>query len=147
MVIPECSSRLSNAHALAVHCSRSKTWLIRTLLLQVRIMSQAHNRLEVTILPPYLPSEAEQKDPDLYADNVRRLYSQTLHLPLSSEASPYSLLAGSFKHLRHTASLVAPFIAVKSIICKCWLHGALRQQCSMHRFGPACTHQQHVVCA
>ena len=131
IVIPECSSRLSNAHALAVHCSRSKTWLIRTLLLQVRIMSQAHNRLEVTILPPYLPSEAEQKDPDLYADNVRRLYSQTLNLPLSSEASPNSCLARSFTHLIQNAGLVAPFIAVKSIICKCCLHGgAFRQQCT-----------------
>ena len=51
-------------------------------------MSQFYNSLNVTILPPYIPSEAERKDPDLYADNVRRLYAQHLQLPLSSEVTP-----------------------------------------------------------
>ena len=48
-------------------------------------MSQFYNSLAVTILPPYIPSEAERKDPNLYADNVRRLYARNLQLPLSSE--------------------------------------------------------------
>ena len=38
---------------------------------QLRMVCQFVNELEVTVLPPYVPGEAERSDPGLYAANVR----------------------------------------------------------------------------
>ncbi|KAK9807513.1 hypothetical protein WJX72_001238 [[Myrmecia] bisecta] len=51
-----------------------------------RLMCQFYNRMEVTILPPYIPSEPEKADPVLYANNVRSLFAKTLKLPLSDQS-------------------------------------------------------------
>ena len=40
---------------------------------QLRMVCQFVNELEVTVLPPYVPSEAERSDPGLYAANVREV--------------------------------------------------------------------------
>lgn len=54
-------------------------------------MCQFDNFLEVTILPPYVPSEEEKASPALYAKNVQKLYSKTINMPIVDQAS-YSLL-------------------------------------------------------
>ena len=38
----------------------------------MRLQTQLINLVDVEVLPPYIPSEEERKDPRLYADNVRR---------------------------------------------------------------------------
>ena len=46
------------------------------------MMCQLNNSVEVTILPPYIPSQKEQADPRIYASKVRRLFADTLQLPM-----------------------------------------------------------------
>ena len=48
---------------------------------QVRMMSQISNAVEVTVLPPYVPSEEERASPALYAQNVQALFCKTLGVP------------------------------------------------------------------
>ena len=55
---------------------------------QVRMMHQLWNTVDVTILPPYVPSEAERQDANLYAANVRKLYADRLEVPLIDEVRP-----------------------------------------------------------
>eukprot|EP01129_Flabellula_baltica_P008064 TRINITY_DN3177_c0_g1_i1.p1 TRINITY_DN3177_c0_g1~~TRINITY_DN3177_c0_g1_i1.p1 ORF type:complete len:489 (+),score=74.37 TRINITY_DN3177_c0_g1_i1:21-1487(+) len=43
-----------------------------------RLLTQFYNRAEVTFLEPYVPSEAEKKDPSLFANNVRQLMATEL---------------------------------------------------------------------
>ena len=50
----------------------STGWLL------LRMLCQFHNFLTVTYLPVYEPSEAEVKDPHLFADNVRRVMADRL---------------------------------------------------------------------
>ena len=49
---------------------------------QLRMACQFENTLDVRVLPPYVPSEAEKADPKLYAKNVQGLYAQTLGVPV-----------------------------------------------------------------
>lgn len=53
---------------------------------QLRLLCQFTSEVEVTVLPPYMPSAAERADPRLYAANVRALYSKTLALPLVNQS-------------------------------------------------------------
>ena len=48
---------------------------------QMRMMSQVSNAVEVTVLPPYNPSEEERASPALYAETVQALFSKTLGVP------------------------------------------------------------------
>ncbi len=48
----------------------------------LRLLCQWRNELEMTILPPYVPSEQEKADPKLYAANVRSLMARALNQPL-----------------------------------------------------------------
>lgn len=48
----------------------------------LRLLCQWRNELEITILPPYVPSEQEKADPKLYAANVRSLMARALNQPL-----------------------------------------------------------------
>ncbi|XP_057565097.1 lysophosphatidylcholine acyltransferase 1 isoform X1 [Hippopotamus amphibius kiboko] len=41
-------------------------------------LCQFHNQVEIEFLPVYTPSEAEKKDPALYASNVRRVMAEAL---------------------------------------------------------------------
>ncbi|PSC70078.1 Lysophospholipid acyltransferase LPCAT4 [Micractinium conductrix] len=50
-----------------------------------RLMAQLINHLEITVLPPYFPSDEEQKDWALYAENVRSLMGKELGVPLVEE--------------------------------------------------------------
>lgn len=59
---------------------------ISLLCLQLRLLCQLDNSVEVTVLPPYVPSTAERTDPRLFATNVRALYSKTLGLPLVNQS-------------------------------------------------------------
>lgn len=49
------------------------------------MMHQFWNTVDVTILPPYIPSEAERQDASLYAANIRKLYADRLQVPLVDE--------------------------------------------------------------
>lgn len=53
---------------------------------QLRMMCQFVNPVDMTVLPPYVPSAAEKGDPALYAANVRALYAEAGSLPLSSHS-------------------------------------------------------------
>lgn len=53
----------------------------------LRVQTQFANFCEVEVLEPYLPSEAERKDPRLYADNVRLLMARKL----GAKLSPYGI--------------------------------------------------------
>jgi len=49
----------------------------------VRSLCQWYNFVEVICLPVYIPNEAEKKDPQLYANNVRKAMSEASGLPLN----------------------------------------------------------------
>lgn len=46
-------------------------------------LCQVHSPVEFIFLPMYHPSDEEKSNPELYAENVRRLMAGTLELPLS----------------------------------------------------------------
>ena len=46
-------------------------------------LAQPFTRAEIEFLPVYYPSPAEQKDPKLYASNVRDLMAADLKIPTS----------------------------------------------------------------
>ena len=46
-------------------------------------LAQPFTRAEIEFLPVYYPSPAEQKDPKLYASNVRDLMAAELKIPTS----------------------------------------------------------------
>ena len=50
------------------------------------MMCQFVNPVDVTVLPPYMPSVAERADSGLYASNVRALYAEATGLPLSDHS-------------------------------------------------------------
>ncbi|ETI57519.1 hypothetical protein F442_00206 [Phytophthora nicotianae P10297] len=56
------------------------------LYLALRVLCQVYNRLEVEILPAYYPSEREQRDPQLYANNVREVMAKALGVPTTNHA-------------------------------------------------------------
>jgi hypothetical protein len=69
-------------------------------------MCQFDNCLDVTILPPYVPSEEEKASPALYAKHVQQLYAKTLELPIVDQVTlccanvqVVSCQACSYKHL------------------------------------------------
>lgn len=51
----------------------------------VRALCQIRKRVDVLVLPPYLPSEAEKKDPALFAANVRRVCAEALGVPMRDD--------------------------------------------------------------
>jgi len=54
-----------------------------------RLMTQISNYLEITILPLYMPSEEEKRNPELYAKNVRKVMADALKVPVKD----YSFVA------------------------------------------------------
>lgn len=54
---------------------------------QVRLVCQFFNYLEINVLPPYIPSQAEKDDPLLYAQNVRKLFADALGVPMVDQVS------------------------------------------------------------
>lgn len=53
---------------------------------QLRLLCQLDAAVDVTVLPPYVPSAAERADARVYATNVRALYSKTLGLPMVNQS-------------------------------------------------------------
>eukprot|EP00758_Cryptobia_borreli_P014397 Tbor_TRINITY_DN5917_c1_g8::TRINITY_DN5917_c1_g8_i1::g.19505::m.19505/K13510/LPCAT1_2; lysophosphatidylcholine acyltransferase / lyso-PAF acetyltransferase len=49
----------------------------------IRVLAQWYNSMEMTLYPTYYPSDAEKKDPQLYADNVRRYLAEMAGQSLS----------------------------------------------------------------
>merc|ERR1712147_209525 len=54
------------------------------LFLFYRACCQFVNRLEIAVLPVYFPNEEEKKDPNLYAENVRRYMAVAMDMPISN---------------------------------------------------------------
>ncbi|KAI5106014.1 lysophosphatidylcholine acyltransferase 1-like [Silurus meridionalis] len=46
-------------------------------------LCQLHNDLEIEFLPIYTPSEEESRNPQLFAQNVRRIMAKALHVPVT----------------------------------------------------------------
>ena len=46
-------------------------------VIQLRLLCQFRNRVEVTFLEPYYPTDAEKYDATIYAEDVRMLMVQT----------------------------------------------------------------------
>ncbi|GAA6098222.1 lysophosphatidylcholine acyltransferase 1 [Tachysurus ichikawai] len=46
-------------------------------------LCQLHNELEIEFLPVYTPSEDETKNPQLFAQNVRRIMAKALQIPVT----------------------------------------------------------------
>uniref|UniRef100_A0AAV1TQ52 EF-hand domain-containing protein n=1 Tax=Peronospora matthiolae TaxID=2874970 RepID=A0AAV1TQ52_9STRA len=59
---------------------------ISGLYLAMRVLCQVYNRMEVEILPAYYPSEREQVDPQLYANNVREVMAKALGISTTNHA-------------------------------------------------------------
>jgi len=51
----------------------------------IRALCQFRKRVDVLVLPPYRPSEAERKDPALFAANVRKTCAEALGVPLRDD--------------------------------------------------------------
>ena len=51
----------------------------------VRALCQFRKRVDVLVLPPYYPSEAEKKDASLFAGNVRKVCGEALGVPLRDD--------------------------------------------------------------
>lgn len=54
----------------------------------LRMLCQFRNDLTISILPVYVPSDAEVADPKLYASNVRKMVGARLTVPLVDEGYP-----------------------------------------------------------
>lgn len=76
----------------------------------LRLVCQPYNSVVVRILPPYVPSEREAGQPRVFADNVRRLFSQELRLPMVEQTVyHYAALTNSgIKVSLDGCSIVAP---------------------------------------
>lgn len=68
----------------------------------VRLMCQWRNELEITILPPYVPTDEEKSTPKLYAENVRAQMAKAVDM------LPYTQT--------HTQ-----FLALKKLKVRLWL--------------------------
>ena len=66
-----------------------------------RLLSQFANFIEVEILPPYVPSEEEQSNPSVYAENVRELMARHLGVPCIDQVRHHSRV-NCLKSLRLT---------------------------------------------
>ena len=89
MHIMACSSQemggssWASVHACSARaCSQLKGACLVHGGAQLRLVCQFENTLDVTVLPPYVPSQAEREDPKLYAKNVQKLYAETLSVPI-----------------------------------------------------------------
>ena len=52
-------------------------------------MCQFYNSLEITILPPYVPSKVETQNPSFFANNVRELMANAMGLPMVEQVFLY----------------------------------------------------------
>jgi len=62
------------------YCHYEVVWSCDTPVLTMvwRMLSQVYNCMTVTYLPVYIPSDAEKADPQLYADNVRKVMCEAM---------------------------------------------------------------------
>ena len=75
------------------------------LAVQMRMMSQVSNAVEVTVLPPYVPSEEERASPALYASNVQALFCKALGVPAVDQVQePSCPVLGSLPHLPYSGN-------------------------------------------
>lgn len=84
-----------------------------------RTLTQFHTFCEIEFMPVYQPSEAEKKDPKLYARNVRNLMARELGIPISDYTfddcklmtfikninMPYAAFSADIEKLRKTLGL------------------------------------------
>ncbi len=67
--------------------------------MQMRLMCQFYNRLDIDILPPYIPSSVEARNPAFYARNVREVFSTHMGLPQVDQVLSSSVLFSQAVHL------------------------------------------------
>ncbi|KAK1931341.1 Lysophosphatidylcholine acyltransferase 2 [Phytophthora citrophthora] len=84
------------------------------LYLALRVLCQVYNRLEVEVLPAYYPSEREQNDPQLYANNVREVMAQALGIPTTNHA--YEDVAMLMRVGDYATKHVVPLTNVSEVI-------------------------------
>jgi len=61
-------------------------------------MAQFYNRCEIEYLPVYKPNEAEKKDANLFAKNVRKVMANALNIPTSEYSFDDVLVMDRAKH-------------------------------------------------
>ncbi len=81
----------------AIHCSISDYETASQVAeskgpLQARLMCQFYNRMDITILPPYIPSKVEVQNPSFYAKNVRETMAAAIGLPMVDQVKPFRYL-------------------------------------------------------
>jgi lysophosphatidylcholine acyltransferase/lyso-PAF acetyltransferase len=79
------------------------------LALFLHALCQPYLRLKVTFLPVYKPNEEEQKDPILFAKNVRALMAKTLDIPVTGHSYEDMFLAKEARKLRVPLNENVPF--------------------------------------
>merc|ERR1719188_1922675 len=77
-------------------------------------MTQFANYCEVEILDPYFPSEAEVRDPNLYANNVRSEMAQILGVTTTEHS--YSDIFFSFAAVKANVGLDFEVEQMKSVL-------------------------------
>nr|CCC93561.1 conserved hypothetical protein [Trypanosoma congolense IL3000] len=82
-------------------CSAENPWIFL-----LRTMSQLYNRVEITYLPVYEPSEEEKRNPSLFAENVRRLMANALEIPVTDHSQLDVQLAVVAQRLKLPAGAV-----------------------------------------
>ncbi|GFR51156.1 hypothetical protein Agub_g13511 [Astrephomene gubernaculifera] len=90
-VLPICLKYRIKGHNPAWTQVYSEAWHF------VRLMCQWRNELEITILPPVVPSPEQAADPRVFADHVRSLMGRTLGLPLLEQSHAHFLALKKLK--------------------------------------------------
>lgn len=55
----------------------------------LRLITQWSNGLDITILPPHVPSSEELSNPRLFADNVRAVMAQRMGVPCVDQSGDH----------------------------------------------------------
>ncbi|EFJ51694.1 hypothetical protein VOLCADRAFT_73089 [Volvox carteri f. nagariensis] len=90
-VLPVCLKYTINGHNPAWTQVYSELWHL------VRLMCQWRNDLEITILPPYIPTDMERSSPKDYAANVRALMARAMCQPLLPQSHSHFLALKKLK--------------------------------------------------
>ncbi|ODN04696.1 1-acylglycerophosphocholine O-acyltransferase 1 [Orchesella cincta] len=60
-------------------------------------LSQFYLNMEIEYLPVYVPNEAEKNDPTLFSENVRKVMSEALQIPMSNYQFEDGMLMGALR--------------------------------------------------
>eukprot|EP01065_Artemidia_motanka_P020768 TRINITY_DN2480_c4_g1_i1.p1 TRINITY_DN2480_c4_g1~~TRINITY_DN2480_c4_g1_i1.p1 ORF type:complete len:583 (+),score=166.78 TRINITY_DN2480_c4_g1_i1:118-1866(+) len=101
-----------------------------------RLMSSWHNPMHVTYLEPYIPSDAEKADSQLFADNVRMEIAETLRIPVTEYSQDdVALMLEAVKNKMPPADFATGFSHIKAL----YSMDTKRAKESIQRFAKAAT--------